>query len=215
MTPSPWNSQKRLEHKENQTKYRNMTRKPRSHVTTLMYRTWAINFYLLSRYFRLFLLKETRGEFWEGGATVPHIACIASVCVWFQSKGKLRNNEEWDFWFWPQEKWNKSQKYNLKEGGGGGEGPYPSPLTYSPHFTCVLWLSFLVLGSKTNCKSVCDNSSTVWWWGMKIFMSKINNHGRSNEPMNPPRTRIHWQFIWSIRVQRKSFLQLATQASWS
>ena len=112
-----------------------MTRKPRSHVTTLMYRTWAINFYLLSRHFRLFLLKETRGEFWEGGATVPHIACIASVCVWFQSKGKLRNNEEWDFWFWPQEKWNKSQKYNMKEGGGRGEGPYPSPLINFTHPT--------------------------------------------------------------------------------
>ena len=35
------NSQKRLEHKENQTKYRKMTRKPRSHVRILIYRTWA------------------------------------------------------------------------------------------------------------------------------------------------------------------------------
>ena len=36
------NSQKRLEHKENQTKYRKMTRKPRSHARILIYRTWAI-----------------------------------------------------------------------------------------------------------------------------------------------------------------------------
>ena len=32
---------KRVEHKENQTKYRKMTRKPRSHVRILIYRTWA------------------------------------------------------------------------------------------------------------------------------------------------------------------------------
>ena len=35
-------SQRRLEHKENQTKYRKMTRKPRSHVRIIIYRTWAI-----------------------------------------------------------------------------------------------------------------------------------------------------------------------------
>ena len=34
------NCQKRLEHKENQTKYREMTRKPRSRVSILIYRTW-------------------------------------------------------------------------------------------------------------------------------------------------------------------------------
>ena len=53
----------------------------------------------------------------------------------------------------------------------------------------------------------------------KFFMSKTNNHGRSNEPMNPLGTRIHRQFIWStiicVRVNRKSFLQLAIWASWS
>ena len=42
MTPLCRNSQKRLEHKENQTKYRNMTRKPRSHVRILIYRTCPI-----------------------------------------------------------------------------------------------------------------------------------------------------------------------------
>ena len=36
------NSKKRLEHEEDQTKYRKMTRKPRSHVRILIYRTWAI-----------------------------------------------------------------------------------------------------------------------------------------------------------------------------
>ena len=36
------NSQMRLQHKENQTKQRKMTRKPRSHVAILIYRTWTI-----------------------------------------------------------------------------------------------------------------------------------------------------------------------------
>ena len=31
-----------VEHKENKTKYRKMTRKPRSHVRILIYQTWAI-----------------------------------------------------------------------------------------------------------------------------------------------------------------------------
>ena len=54
---------------------------------------WAINFYLLSPSVSPFSLKEAREEFWEEGATVPHIACIASVCVWFRSKERPRNNE--------------------------------------------------------------------------------------------------------------------------
>ena len=41
-TPFSRNSQKKLKHKENQTKYTNMTRKPRSHVRILTYRMWAI-----------------------------------------------------------------------------------------------------------------------------------------------------------------------------
>ena len=40
-TPLSRNSQKRSEHKENQTKYRKMTWKPRSHVRILIYQTWA------------------------------------------------------------------------------------------------------------------------------------------------------------------------------
>ena len=36
------NSQKRLECKENNTKYRSLTRKSRSHVRILIYRTWPI-----------------------------------------------------------------------------------------------------------------------------------------------------------------------------
>ena len=42
-TPLSRNSQKRLEHKENQTKCRKMTRNPGSHVRILTYRTWAIS----------------------------------------------------------------------------------------------------------------------------------------------------------------------------
>ena len=38
-----FSSQRRLEYKENQAKYRKMTRKPRSHVRILKYRTWAIS----------------------------------------------------------------------------------------------------------------------------------------------------------------------------
>ena len=34
------NPQKRLRYKENNTKYRSLTRKPRSHVRILIYRTW-------------------------------------------------------------------------------------------------------------------------------------------------------------------------------
>ena len=37
------NSQKRLEYKENNTKYRSLTWKPRSHVRILIYRTWPIS----------------------------------------------------------------------------------------------------------------------------------------------------------------------------
>ena len=36
------NSQKRLGYKENNTKYRSLTRKPRSNVRILIYRTWPI-----------------------------------------------------------------------------------------------------------------------------------------------------------------------------
>ena len=36
------NSQKRLRYKENNTKYRSLTRKPRSHVRILIYRAWPI-----------------------------------------------------------------------------------------------------------------------------------------------------------------------------
>ena len=48
-----FNSQKRLGNKENNTKYRSLTRKPRSHARILIYRTWSItfNFYLHNRKF--------------------------------------------------------------------------------------------------------------------------------------------------------------------
>ena len=41
------NSQKRLEYKENNTKYRSLTRKPRSHVRISIYRTWPIQAWVL------------------------------------------------------------------------------------------------------------------------------------------------------------------------
>ena len=44
------NSQEWLEHKENQTKYRKMTRRPHSHVRILIYRTWAIAVYAYNRF---------------------------------------------------------------------------------------------------------------------------------------------------------------------
>ena len=48
-TPLSRNFQKRLEHKENQTKYRNMTEKPQSHVRIFIYRTWAIVVFIFIR----------------------------------------------------------------------------------------------------------------------------------------------------------------------
>ena len=42
VTPLSGNSQEKLEHEENKTKCRKMTRKPRGHVRILIYRTWAI-----------------------------------------------------------------------------------------------------------------------------------------------------------------------------
>ena len=50
-TPLSRNSQKRLEHKENQTKYRKMTRKSRSSSRILICRTWAIA-YVVSIFYR-------------------------------------------------------------------------------------------------------------------------------------------------------------------
>ena len=46
------NSQRRLGYKENNTKYRRETRKPRAHVRILIYRTWPIVPILLSLYKR-------------------------------------------------------------------------------------------------------------------------------------------------------------------
>ena len=42
----------------------------------------------------------------------------------FRVVSEQRKTEEWDFRFWPREKWNESQE--MKEGGGGegGEGPF-------------------------------------------------------------------------------------------
>ena len=52
------NSQKRLGYKENNTKYRILTRKPRSHVRKLIYRTWPIAPVLIKRKEGALFLKE-------------------------------------------------------------------------------------------------------------------------------------------------------------
>ena len=55
------NSQKRLGYKENNTKYRILTRKPRSHVRILIYRTWPIAeaSSISCAHYRIFLPSET------------------------------------------------------------------------------------------------------------------------------------------------------------
>ena len=68
----------------------------------------------------------------------------------FRVVSEQRNTEEGDFRFWPREKWNESQK--VKEGEvEGKEGNFltPSPLFYLRNVSRGLWLSFLVLFSKT------------------------------------------------------------------
>ena len=52
------NSQKRLEYKENNTKYRSLTRKPRSHVRILIYRTWTIEWEHLSNFSKGISMKK-------------------------------------------------------------------------------------------------------------------------------------------------------------
>ena len=73
----------------------------------------------------------------------------------FCLSSEQRNTEEGDFRCWTREKWSESEK--MEERGGGGKGkalPHPYPLFYSPHFSCGLWLSFLVLCSKTRLRIV-------------------------------------------------------------
>ena len=70
-TPLSRNSQKRLEHKENQTKYRKMTRKSRSSSRILICRTWAIA-YVVSIFYRRkgkYVKPENNEEVWtlDGG----------------------------------------------------------------------------------------------------------------------------------------------------
>ena len=48
-TPLFRNYQKRIEHKKNKQKYRKMTRKPRTYVRILIYRTWVIVLFRLLR----------------------------------------------------------------------------------------------------------------------------------------------------------------------
>ena len=50
---------------------------------------------------------------WAYRTTTYRSTCRESVSVWFQSKERPRNDEEWDFRFWLREKWNKSPIFRL------------------------------------------------------------------------------------------------------
>ena len=45
---------------------------------------------------------------WAYKTTTGHSACRESVSVWFRSKERPRNDEEWDFRFWLHDKCDKS-----------------------------------------------------------------------------------------------------------
>ena len=45
---------------------------------------------------------------WAYRTTTDRSACRESVSVWFRSKERPRNDEEWDFRFWLPDKWDKS-----------------------------------------------------------------------------------------------------------
>ena len=57
----------------------------------------------------------------------------------FRVVSEQRKTEEWDFRFWPREKWNESKK--MKEGGEGGEGN-ACRQTPSPLFTRTIFHAF-------------------------------------------------------------------------
>ena len=45
---------------------------------------------------------------WAYRTTTDRSACIESVSVWFRSKERPRNDEEWDFRFWLHDKWDEN-----------------------------------------------------------------------------------------------------------
>ena len=46
------------------------------------------------------LIHNTRIQWWGHS-----VACVASVSVWFRSKERPKNDDEWDFRVWPHQKW--------------------------------------------------------------------------------------------------------------
>ena len=87
------------------------------------------------------------------------LACVASVYVWFRSKKKT---EEWDARFWPREKWNKSQK--MKVGEGGGEGRKRLQTNPSILETCVRQRMQRLIGSVSRTMLTCVNQRFVSYW---------------------------------------------------
>ena len=73
------NSQKRLRYKENNTKYRSLTRKPRSHVRILIYRTWPMGYAQLTLSPRLHVK--------------PLITAIRAICLRVKTSFKTIHNE--------------------------------------------------------------------------------------------------------------------------
>ena len=90
MTPSSRNSQKRLEHKENQTKYRNMTIKPRSHVRVLYIERGLLTFTFFPHQFCLFCQGD-EGRILGGRCYCPPYS-LHSKCLCLVSK--QRKTEE-------------------------------------------------------------------------------------------------------------------------
>ena len=76
------NSQRRLRYKENNTKYRSLTWKPRSHVRILIYRTWPIRI--------MFYVSGRRGGLMvsalDSGASGPGSSPGRGHCVVFLGK---------------------------------------------------------------------------------------------------------------------------------
>ena len=64
------NSQKRLRYKENNTKYRSLTWKPRGHVRILIYRTWPID-----------LITRLWGITTEFVGFIPHSPLLTSIVL--------------------------------------------------------------------------------------------------------------------------------------
>ena len=76
-------SQKRLEYKENNTKYRSLTRKPRSHVRILIYRTWPIiNVMQLSMSIRRGIEQGFDGSLWPGVRAFELSCCPGGRDIW-------------------------------------------------------------------------------------------------------------------------------------